>query len=71
MLSKVNDSRNKCRDFLGDPVANTPSSQSRGTQVQSLVRELNPACPKSLQATTERSHVLQLRPGAVKQINNK
>ena len=32
------------RDFPGGPVAKTLSSQCRGGWVQSLVRELDPAC---------------------------
>ena len=31
-------------DFLGGPVAKTPCSQSRGGQVRSLFRQLDPTC---------------------------
>ena len=34
----------KARDFPRGPVAQTPHSQYRGAQRQSLVRELDPTC---------------------------
>ena len=48
------------RDFPGDPVAKALHSQSRGTRVQSLVRELDPT------GHNKRSHMSQLRPSTLK-----
>ena len=39
--------------------------QCRGVQVQSLVREVDPTCC-NLKKKKKKSHILQLRPGAVK-----
>ena len=46
-------------DFPGGPVGRTPSSQCKGPEVQSLVRELGPACMPQLRsphATTKILH---------------
>ena len=36
--------KNSARDFPGGPVVKTLRSQCKGPRVQSLVRELDPAC---------------------------
>ena len=61
-------------DFLGDPVAKTPRSQSRGSLVQSLLRELGATCHsemiyrswlKTARARTENSHTINKDPERV------